>query len=277
LGKKDMEISFQLEHRPKVLPLTEVVEETPTIKTFYVNSPEIASKSDPGQFLMLWIVGVDEIPIAVSKAKNDGTIGLTVEKVGDATSKLHELQKGDLIGIRGPYGNTFDIPDDNLLIVGGGCGMGPLIFATERAVQKGKQVTVVLAAETEEDLLFKSRLEELGVNLILSTEDGSVGIKGLATDALKKTDLEWDFDSCLVCGPERMMAAIAETIEEKDIPVQLSLNRHVKCGIGICGQCTLDPSGLRVCEDGPVFFYEEINDGEFGDYKRDSAGRKMKI
>jgi len=63
LGKKDMEISFQLEHRPKVLPLTEVVEETPTIKTFYVNSPEIASKSDPGQFLMLWIVGVDEIPI----------------------------------------------------------------------------------------------------------------------------------------------------------------------------------------------------------------------
>lgn len=272
-----MENSFQEKHRPRVLPLKEVVKESPEIKSFYVDSPEIAPKSEPGQFLMLWVIGVDEIPMSMSTAREDGTLGLTVEKVGDATSRLHELQEGDLIGIRGPYGNGFDLSGEKLLMVCGGCGTAPLAFAIERAVEEGRDVTVVLAAETAEKLIFESWMEDLGIDPILVTEDGSAGVEGLATDALEEEISDWDFDSCLACGPEKMMLETAKMVREREIPVQVSLNRYMKCGIGLCGQCALDPSGLRVCQEGPVFRYEEIKDSEFGEHKRDSEGKKVEI
>ena len=186
-----MEDSLKEKYRPKTLPIEKIVEETPKTKTFYVNSPEIASKTKPGQFLMLWVIESDEIPISVSKAEKDGLIGLTVEKVGDSTSKLHDLKEGDLIGVRGPYGNEFDLSGDKILMVCGGCGAAPLAFSAEKAVKNNKEVTFLLGADNSENLLFKNRLEKLGINPIISTEDGSEGIKGLITDALKKEIKEW--------------------------------------------------------------------------------------
>lgn len=274
---KAMESSFRDKYSPKVLPIERIEDETSKIKSFYVNSTEIASESEPGQFLMLWVIGVDEIPMSMSTARDDGTLGLTVEKVGDATSRLHELQEGDLIGIRGPYGNGFDLSGDRLLLVCGGCGTAPLLFSAEEATKRGKDVTILLAAKTEDDLLFRSRMDDLEVDLIVATEDGSAGVEGLATDALDEIGQERDFDSSLVCGPERMMVETAKVLSERGITVQVSLNRYMKCGIGLCGQCSLDPSGLRVCKDGPVFRYEDVKDTEFGDHKRDSAGRRVEI
>lgn len=272
-----MESLSRPEHKPEVLPLLEVVDETPKIKSFYVKSPEIASRSDPGQFVMLWVIDEDEIPIAVSEIREDDIIGLTVEKVGDATSKLHELERGDLIGVRGPYGMGFDLTGDSILVVGGGCGMGPLFHAIKKAVNKGRDVTVVISAENSSDLLFRSRVENMDADLVVSTEDGSAGIEGVTTDALEIADLNWDYDTCLICGPERMMEATAKFVEKEGISSQLSLERYMKCGMGICGQCTLDPSGERVCEEGPVFSYEEIKDSEFGSYRRDSSGKKLEL
>lgn len=261
-------------HRPRVLELQEIVRETPTIKSFYTDCPVIASESEPGQFVMLWVIGADEIPMSISRAGRDGTLGLTVEKVGDATSRLHELQEGDLIGVRGPYGRGFDLSSKKLLLVGGGCGMSPLAFAAERALSREKDVTAVLAAKTEDELLFRSRLEELDIDLFVVTEDGSAGTKGIASDGVKKVLSKEGFDSCLVCGPELMMTDVAELVRERGIPVQVSLERYMKCGVGLCGQCCLDPSGFRVCCEGPVFPYDEIKDGEFGSYRRDAAGIK---
>lgn len=272
-----MEDSYRKKNKPTVLPIEKVVKEAPEIKSFFVNHQEIASASDPGQFLMLWVIGVDEIPMSVSGVEKDGTLRLTVEKVGDATSKLHDLERGDLIGVRGPYGNGFDLSENKFLMVCGGCGTAPLVFAAKRAAERGKEVTVVLAAKNSEKLLFRRQLEEQDVDLLIGTEDGSAGVEGLSTDVLKKEIHEWDFDSCLVCGPEKMMVATAEFVEKKKIPIQLSLNRYMKCGIGLCGQCSIDPSGLRVCRDGPVFRYEEIKDSEFGVYKRNSEGKKVEI
>lgn len=272
-----MENSFPEKHRPKVLPLTKVVEETPDIKSFYINSPEIASNSTPGQFVMIWVIGTDEVPMAVSTADKDGTVGFTVEKVGDATTELHNFEEGELVGVRGPYGNGFDLRGENVLIIGGGCGMAPLAFTAERALEEGKNVTVVLTGETAEKLLFKTRLEKSEAELIIGTEDGSAGVKGITTDVIRKELPEKNYHSCLICGPEKMMAATAELIEEGDVPIQVSLNRIVKCGIGLCGSCSLDSSGLRVCEEGPVFSYDEVKDGEFGEYKRDSMGRRTEI
>lgn len=274
---KVMESSYQDEYSPKVVPLKKVVRETPKIKTFYVNSREIAEESDPGQFLMLWVIGVDEVPMSMSSADENGTIGLTVEKVGEATSELHELGEGDLVGVRGPYGEGFDLSGDKLLLVCGGCGTAPLIFGAERAAEEGIEVDVVLAAKTDEDLLFRSRLEEIGANVKVATEDGSAGVKGLAVDALKDLNPYDDYDSAMICGPEMMMVKTAEELDEKDLSVQVSLNRYMKCGIGVCGTCSLDPSGLRVCKDGPVFWYDEIKDTEFGDHRRNAAGEKVDI
>lgn len=272
-----MENSSHVNHKPKVKPIKEIIKETPKIKSFYVEAPNIATCSNPGQFIMVWVIGTDEIPMAVSTTKSDGTIGFTVEKIGDATSELHKHQEGDLIGIRGPYGNGFDLSSEKLLIVGGGCGMSPLALTTEKALEEGKNLTVVLTAKTAEDLLFRSRLEKLDLELLLGTEDGSAGIKGVTTDVLEEIPSIEKFDNSLVCGPEKMMVATAEFLEKNNIPIQVSLNRYMKCGIGLCGSCSLDPTGLRVCIEGPVFNYEEIKDGEFGEYKRNSAGKKTEI
>lgn len=277
MEKKEKEVLSPERNKPKVKPVIEIVEENPDIKTLFFNYPSLASESEPGQFLMIWVIEEDEIPMAVSWAETDGTVGITVEKVGDATSRLHDLEEGDLMGVRGPYGNGFDLSGDNLLIVGGGCGMAPLGYATEEALRRGREVTVVLSAETDEKLVFKSRLEDLDVNLFIGTEDGSVGTEGLTTDVLEQVLPNSDFDSCLICGPENMMVASADLVKSYDIPVQVSLNRYMKCGIGLCGSCTIDSSGLRVCEDGPVFSYEDIKDGEFGEYKRDASGRKIDV
>ncbi len=273
---KDMDNLFQAENKPKVSPVREIVEETPKIRSLYLDAPEIASQSKPGQFLMVWVLGVDEVPMAVSKA-SDGRIGITVEKVGDATKELHKLEEGDLLGVRGPYGNGFDLSGENLLVVCGGCGTAPLAYAVDEAVEMGKEVTVVLTAKTSGDLLFKSRFKNLDIELVLGTEDGTAGIQGNTTEVLEKIDLDKNYDSALVCGPEKMMHPTARMIEEEGIPVQVSIDRYMKCGIGICGQCSIDPSGARVCEEGPVFKFEEIKDGEFGDYRRDETGKRFGI
>lgn len=265
------------DYKPKTLELKEVVEETPNIKTFYVNCPEIAEKANPGEFVMLWVMDSDEIPISLSKAEKGGRLGLTVENVGEATAKLHELREGDLIGVRGPYGNGFDLTGEKILMVCGGCGSAPLAYVAEEATKNGKKVTYILAAKSSGGLLFKSRLEKYDLDLVLATEDGSSGIKGLATDALEEELKENEFDSVLTCGPEIMMVKTAEITEREEIPTQLSLERYMKCGIGICGQCAIDPNGLRVCKEGPVFKYEEIKDSEFGEYSRDSKGEKVKF
>lgn len=277
MGRKEEESLFHVRNRPEVTPVREIVEETPGVKSLYFDSQSVASESEPGQFLMIWVIGEDEIPMAVSGAESDGTVGITVEDIGDATSKLHELEEGELIGVRGPYGSGFDLTGDELLIVGGGCGMAPLGYVAEEARSMGKEVTVVISAETEDGLVFRSRMENLDVDLFVGTEDGSAGIEGLTTDVLEQVLPGSEFDSCLVCGPERMMAASAELVESNGIPVQVSLNRYVKCGIGLCGSCTIDPSGLRVCEEGPVFRYKDIKDGEFGNYKRDASGRRVGV
>lgn len=276
MGKRDMENSSHVRHRPEVLPITEVMEEAPQIKSLYFNSPRVVSETEPGQFLMIWVIGEDEIPMAVSGSE-DGVVGITVEKVGDATSELHELESGELIGVRGPYGNGFDLSGERLLVVGGGCGMAPLTLAAEKANDLGKDLTIVLTAETEEKLIFRSSLKELEADLVVGTEDGTAGKEGLTTDVLEEVLPDRSFDSALICGSEKMMSASAEIVESKGIPVQVSLNRYMKCGVGVCGSCVIDPLGVRVCEEGPVFWYEDVKDTEFGDYKRDSSGKKVGV
>jgi dihydroorotate dehydrogenase electron transfer subunit len=277
VGSRDSVDLFRVTHRPKVLPINRIVVETPTVRSFYVNCPEIASVVRPGQFVMVWVIGVDEIPISVSEAGGDGLLGLTIAKVGDATSRLHEQSEGDLIGIKGPYGNGFDLSGNSVMMVGGGYGVAPLAFGAEVASSENKKVTMVMGAETAGELLFLERLRKMNVDLMVSTEDGSAGTKGLVTDVLERALMERGYDSCLCCGPEKMMVEVVRIASGKGIKVQASLERMMKCGIGLCGQCCLDPLGFRVCTEGPVFYPHQLEGGEFGKYARDAAGIKKEI
>jgi dihydroorotate dehydrogenase electron transfer subunit len=251
--------------------ITKITEETRHIRTIRVEKEVSAI---PGQFVMVWIPGIDEKPMSLSYTTS--RMGITVLVKGPFTKRLAEMREGDLLGIRGPYGRGFKISGDKLLLVGGGVGVAPIAPLAEKAAEQDKDVTAVIGATTAEDLLFVDRIKRTGAEVYISTDDGSAGTKGFTTDVTSNLLKEKSFDQCFACGPEIMMVKLLNQMKKKKIPTQLSLERYFKCGIGICGHCALDYSGLRVCRDGPVFTDIELeNVSEIGKYWRGPSGTKL--
>ncbi len=255
----------------QVVEIKKIVRETKRIRTFFL---DLDVNAIPGQFVMVWLPGVNEKPMSASYTKGD--LGITVLRLGDFTRRLFELSEGDLLGIRGPMGRGFKIYGDRLLLVGGGVGVAPLAPLAEEALRDGKEVTAIVGALTASELLFVDRLKRAGARVLISTDDGTAGRKGFTTDVLAELLEEESFDQCFTCGPELMMAKVLEITRSKRIPTQASLHRYFKCGIGICGQCVLDGTGLRVCKEGPTFRDKELRRShEFGRYWRNAAGQKI--
>ncbi len=258
---------------PELVKILEVRKENSKTKTFVLDK-KINAK--PGQFFMVWLPEVGEKPFSFSKNKEN--LEVTVRAVGPFTIEFCRLKEGDRIGVRGPYGNSgFIAKGKNTLVVAGGVGMAPLMPLIEDNNKEFKSVTVLLGAKNKDDLLFMERIKNACDNCLVTTEDGSVGEEGLCTDCLEKIVKEQQIDQIYTCGPEKMMKKVMDLALEKRIPCQLSLERYMKCGVGICGSCVLDPEGLRVCKDGPVFLAKELKNSEFGRYKRDSSGSKCKL
>lgn len=250
--------------------IEKVVTESHHTKSFYFRGGFDAA---PGQFVMVWIPGVDEIPMGLSTIGD--TMGITVHSVGDATERMHILGDGDRIGIRGPYGRIFDVRGSRLLVVGGGTGIASMMPAVELAVKKGN-VDVAIGAQTEEELLFVDRAENSGANVKLATDDGSKGFHGFVSDLTAELLSENEYDQILTCGPEAMMKKVIELGKEHNIRTQVSMERFMRCGIGVCGSCAFD--GLRICTDGPVFDAEEVYDKEdFDKHRRDPAGKRIPL
>ncbi len=247
--------------KPVNAVITKIVNETPTIRTFFFDT---SFESIPGPFVMVWIRGVDEIPMALSYEN-----AITVQKVGPATSELFELEVCDSFGIRGPFGNGFELSKGHILLVAGGVGAAPLAPLAEKAGSSGIRVTTLLGARTNEELLFRERFEATG-ELKVATDDGSEGEHGYVTDLLGKVK---NYDRIYCCGPEMMMKKVLEKVTPSR--AQFSLHRYIKCGIGICGACCID--GLRVCKDGPVFSGDVLKKSEFGAYRRDECGQRVKV
>jgi dihydroorotate dehydrogenase electron transfer subunit len=227
-------------------------------------------KATAGQFVMIWIPGIDEIPMSLSYIGKETAI--TVEKVGEATEALHQMKEGDKVGIRGPYGKGFEIVGSKALFVAGGTGIAPLLPLIKK--YEGEK-HVVLGARTKELLLFIDELEEIS-SLHISTDDGSLGFKGFASDLAGEIMEKEEFDIVYTCGPEIMMKKVLDLCLEKSVQMQASLERYMKCGVGICDSCAID--GYHVCKDGPVFdsnILAKIKD--FGKWKRNEAGRKVEI
>jgi dihydroorotate dehydrogenase electron transfer subunit len=256
---------------PKITKIIESKIEAKNTKTIKFN---FSGKIEPGQFFMIWIPNVDEIPMSASfidkKIK-----GITFRKIGDATNALFNLKKGDRIGVRGPYGNGFLINGKKILFVGGGTGIATIVTAVEQATRNKTLSTVILGVKTKNDLFFEERIKKLGANVFVSTNDGSKGYKGFATELAEELISKNNYDSIITCGPEIMMKKLFDKF--KNVDFQASLERYMKCGFGLCGQCCVD-EGLRVCKEGPVFNKKQLKRiKEFGSYKRDATGRKVKI
>lgn len=283
---------------PVVLPLLEKRQDTPRMATFFFPVPRQSEPSFdlsalvPGQFVMVWLPGVDEKPYAISYL-SERQFGITVIKRGRFSSRLHEAEPGTLAGFRGPYGRGFwgwqdHIARPGIALIGGGCGMAVLAILADRLLL----ATVVQGAPTAEEVLYADRFPQQ----IICTEDGTRGRKGVPTDWLRQAlapGRPQGLDGAqsgsgatpriqspplmvYTCGPEAMMAKVVRICREAGVPCQASLERYVKCGCGVCGQCECD--GQLVCRDGPVFSGEELGQmPSFGRVARLKSGQKAPI
>jgi dihydroorotate dehydrogenase electron transfer subunit len=258
---------------PKVVKIKRIIEETPTVKTFIF--PWEIKEEIPGQFIMLWNFH-DEKPMSISLMDpiND-EIGLSIKRVGPFTKAIHRLKVGDQLGLRGPYGRGFQIAGSKILAVGGGVGMAPIAALVEETIRRGLKVDLITSAATREEILFQDRLETVSVNVLPATDDGSHGFCGFATELAEELLSKTEYDMMVTCGPEIMMKKLFDLSERFQLPAQFSLERWMKCALGLCGQCCMDDVGWRVCVEGPVFCSHELRlISEFGQYHRDASGTK---
>ncbi len=258
---------------PVVLPVVEVLRENAGARTLFV--PRAAGGDQrsltlgqfvPGRFFMLWIPRMDEKPYAVSYLDED-RLGITVQQRGPFSNRLCEMKPGEQIGLRGPYGRGFrDLEGrgEGVALVGGGCGVAVLALLKERL----PEATLVQGARSEDFLFFRRRFPDQ----LIFTDDGSAGQHGFPTEWLQEQCAGEELKAVYTCGPEAMMARVASICREHQVKCQVSLERYMKCGIGVCGQCDCD--GRRVCVEGPTFSLEELSEmPSFGRRKRDKTGR----
>lgn len=225
----------------------------------------------PGQFFMLWVPGVGEVPISLGGVGGGGVIDETVRVVGAVSRALADAPEGAVLGVRGPYGRPWDLDvteGRDVVVVAGGMGLVPLkpavlelLARLDAGADRGaRRVAVVVGARTPGDLLLQDDLAAWGARpdvQVLTTVDRADrswhGHVGVVTEVLDLLDTEPATAAALVCGPEIMMRFTAQALEAMGMPrsaIQLSLERNMKCAIGHCGHCQLD--GTFVCLDGPV-------------------------
>lgn len=250
-----------------VVRIASIIEESHDTKTFEFQWDE---KTSPGQFIMVWTPGMEEIPMSLSKV--DRIKSITVKRIGKDTERLHALKLNESVRIRGPYGKGFDLKKcKNPLIIGGGAGTAAIIPAV-----KETGADTILGARTDKDLIMEYVAGKFTKNLWIATDDGSKGYHGNVVNLMKEKVKEKDYDMIMACGPEIMQYHLYKACVELNIDCQLSLERYMKCGVGICGSCVMDD--MRVCKDGPVFNKEQISLlSDFGTSSRDPSGRIIRL
>jgi dihydroorotate dehydrogenase electron transfer subunit len=253
-----------------IVRVTDRVEETPSTVTLRF---PLEARTDPGQFVMVWVPGDDELPMSLSYTVADSK-GITVKVMGDTSRRMQAIQPGTLLGIRGPYGNRFDLSPRRVLVVAGGSGAAVLAPAVEAGVAGGMAAVVALGATRASELLFKERFRAMGARVEAATDDGSEGVHGFVTVVAERLLASERFDAVWTCGPEVMMRKVVGLARPHRVPVYCSLERHMKCALGMCDACSFGP--YHVCVDGPVFPADRVGDvPDFGTFHRDPSGRRV--
>jgi len=193
----------------------------------------------------VWLPGVGEKPFSLAWEDL-----LVVKKVGRFTSEIFKIEAGNPLWIRGPYGSGFLVRGGSAMMVAGGVGIPPIYALLRKNHDRLRRTVLIYGAKSESDLVLldaPSYADELRI----ATEDGSLGRKGMVTDIM---DDVGEFDQVYACGPEGMIKAVLQKTRYKN--VQVSMERYMRCGIGVCGSCALGK--YLVCRDGPVFGGEEL-------------------
>ena len=253
----------------------EVIEESPDVRTLVLGL-EKEIEFTPGQFVMVSVPGYGEAPFAIASPPGRcRRIEVSVRRVGDVTAAIHRLRRGDEVGVRGPFGRGFPIKElenRDIVVVAGGTGLlGVSSLLWYMHMNRGVfgEVYLLYGARTPRDLLKRRHLEEWSrsMKLLLSVDrvDGGEwrGHVGFVTDLLDKIERARD-EVYILCGPPMMMKVAYRKLVSRGVPpssIYVSLERHMKCGLGICGRCMLS-NGLYVCRDGPVFRCDEIPERE---------------
>ena len=230
----------------------------------------------PGQFMEVTDHGIGEAPISITSTptvENAGTFDMVIRKVGNVTNALHAMEAGAKVGIRGPFGTTFPVDGtmkgQDLVFICGGIGLVPVRSAIDYVLQRRAEydkVTILSGTRTPADRLFTDDLEAWmqreDVNFIETVDvaDSSwKGNVGVITTLIPQVDIEAGTTQVIVCGPPIMYKFVLLELRKISIPpvnIYLSLERHMKCGVGKCGHCQI--SGMYACQEGPVFKYSDI-------------------
>jgi sulfhydrogenase subunit gamma (sulfur reductase) len=232
----------------------------------------------PGQFVEVSIPGIGEAPISVSSSPTrKGSFEMVIRKVGNVTNALHELVAGDRIFIRGPFGTSFPVDDamkgKDVIFICGGIGLVPIRSAIQYVLDNRddyKRVIILLGAKTPRDRLFIDELDEWrhdkNVTLLQTVDrrdESWYGAEGVITTLLPLVKIDKDNTVAVICGPPIMYKFVIVMLLEtglREDQIYLSLERHMKCGVGKCGHCQIN--NIYVCQDGPVFNFSDITDLE---------------
>ena len=227
----------------------------------------------PGQFNMVYLHGTGEVPISISGDPSmPETLVHTIRSVGSVTTPMMKIRRGDVLGVRGPYGSPWPLDEavgSDLVIIAGGIGLAPLRPVIREALDRRQQfgkLVLLYGSREPDDLIFLRDLEEwrsrfdfhvfVTVDRALGTWKGHVGV---VTSLLPKAPFDPGNTIAMVCGPEVMMRFSALELLKMGVPpeqIYFSLERNMKCGVGLCGHCQFGP--FFVCKDGPVFSYSSI-------------------
>ncbi len=260
---------------PRPYVVRQVTKETPDTFTLTADPEDGADGGgfQPGQFSMLWVFGVGELPISISgDPSKSGRLTYTVRSVGEATHALVRRTPGDAIGVRGPFGTGWPLAaakGHDVVLVAGGIGLAPLRPVIYQVLQNRAQfgrLIVLYGARSPRELLYRKELSawarQPNTQVLITVDYGGLGWHGhvgVVTTLFKYARLQGPRSVAMVCGPEIMMRFVTRELEGHGVPrkqIYLSMERNMKCALGFCGHCQYGPH--FICKDGPVFSYEEM-------------------
>ena len=260
---------------PELLPIRKVTRETPDVFTIELDPSGVGFGFAPGQFNMLYAYGVGEVPISVSgDPAKTGRLVHTIREVGAVTRALGRLKRGDVVGVRGPFGRPWPViehRDRDVVIVAGGIGLAPLrpvIYEVLKHRANYRRFAVTYGARTPKDLLFRRELmhwaERRDMSFDVTVDRGDLewsGTTGVVTRLLSRLYCRPERSVAMLCGPEVMLRSASRELIQLGYhadSIHVSAERNMHCGVGSCGRCQLGPH--FICKDGPVFRYDAVND-----------------
>ncbi len=230
-----------------------------------LHAPKIVEGALPGQFVMIGL-GLGQVgapflprPFSIGWVGPGGRLGLLLREFGDGTRRLAKLREGDRVLLLGPLGRAFQVPENRPVVcVAGGVGLAPFLFLGSRQTRAGAPVRLLYGERAASRVFSPDLIRELtGIDPIVFTEDGSHGRTGLVLDGIDAAESP----ALLACGPTPMLRAVASLARQHGLPLQVSVEEHMGCGIGTCQGCVVraaDGRWVKSCTEGPVFDAEAL-------------------